>query len=206
MDTSRAGEALSRPGMDPRPWASLAVVTAVNVTDGGTICDVTTLTGIEETASYTPVYGGSGYGLSAPIEVGSMVLISIPEGEFATGARVIAHVWDHGSPPPALAVEHPEDMVLVVRPGKSLRILVAGGGNVVIAKADDGTILLGAESASRGVARINDEIGLSWDRIQTILDSRYAQTGAPVSLSTTAGLTPGADGAIATASSDVKST
>lgn len=210
-DTSRIGAALERPGLDTRTWSTLAVVNTVVVTDEGQICDVTTISGIEETAVAAPPYGGAGYGLHLPIEEGSMVLVEFPEGEFATGGRIVAHIQDKGSPPPQVAQDKPEDVALVVRPGQTVRVIVSRGGSVVIHAEDDGRILLGNEAAELGVARQTDQIALTWSRIQTILDARYVQLPPPLpplsnDLEVVAAITPDADGAISTSSDKVRST
>jgi len=163
FDVARAAEALSRPGIDPRCFTTLAVVNKVNATAAGVYCDVTTIMGIQETAALAPDYGGDGYGFYAPIEAGHMVLIAIPEGEHAAGARIIAHIWDEGDPPPDEVVDHPEDVALVVKPGKTIRITVSGGGNV----------LLGASDASKGAARETDPVVVDLTALQAILDQRY---------------------------------
>lgn len=163
FDVARASEALSRPGIDPRTFTSLAIVNKVNATAAGVYCDVTTIMGVQETAALVPDYAGDGYGFYAPIEVGHMVLIAIPEGEFATGARIIGHVWDAGDPPPAEVVDHPTDVALVVKPGTTIRITVSGGGQV----------LLGSSDASKGVARETDPVAFDLTALQAVLDLRY---------------------------------
>lgn len=162
-DVARISEAVSRPGIDPRVFTTLAVVNKVRATTEGVYCDVTTIMGVEETAALAPDYGGDGYGFYAPIEVGHMVLVAIPEGEYAAGPRVIAHIWDEGDPPPDVVVDHPEDVALVVKPGKTVRIMVSGGG----------TVLLGSDDPSKGVARETDPVKMDLTALQAILDLRY---------------------------------
>lgn len=163
LDVARASEALSRPGIDPRTWTTLAVVEAISVTAKGVYCDVTTIMGVQETAALAPDYAGDGFGFYCPIELGDMVLIAIPEGEFATGARIVARVWDEGDPPPEVVTKHPEDVALVIKPGKTVRIVVSGGGNV----------LLGGADAELGVARETDPVAFDLTALQAILDLRY---------------------------------
>jgi hypothetical protein len=198
-DVARIAEAISRPGIDPRSHVTLAVVDAVKVTAVGVYCDVTTIHGLEETASYAPVYGGASFGFHAPIEEGSFVVIAIPEGEHATGARIIAHVWDQGQPPPQVVVDHPTDVALVVKRGQTMRIVCSGGGNIVIQAEDDGTVLLGNEAADRGAARIDDEVSLTAlgpvALLQPLLDARYAVANPTVNIATgpIAKITSGSD-------------
>lgn len=144
IDPLRIGEGLSRPGIDPRTWTTLAIVTAVNVTAEGIYCDVTTITGIEETVTLPTAYGGPSYGFYCPVAVDDWVLIGVPEGDWNAGARILAQVWDQGTPPPAVALEHPLDPALVVEPGRTLRILTSEGGSTVIAAS----VKLGREDAA----------------------------------------------------------
>lgn len=203
FDVARASAALQRPGIDPRTWTTLAVVTAVNTTAQGIYCDVTTILGLEETAAYAPQYAGSGYGFYTPIEEGDLVLIAVPEGDWGAGARIIAEVWDQGQPPPAEVVDHPLDVALVVKPGQTVRMIVSGGGDVVIEARDGGKVKLGNESASRGVARIADTVALTAEgaiALQATLDGRYAIANPATQIA------GGPIGAITTASADVVAT
>jgi hypothetical protein len=183
IDPLRIGEAVSRPGIDPRTWTTLAIVTAVNVTAKGIYCDVTTIAGAEETVSLPTAYGGAGFGFYCPVAVDDWVLIGIPEGDWNAGARILAQVWDEGTPPPDEAVANPQDVALVVEPGRTIRILVSGGGDAVIAAAG-GLVKLGDESASH----------------QALLTTTFlAQLGVLVAaISTAVGTIPGG-GAAATA-------
>lgn len=151
LDTARMGEAFARPGSDPRTWTTLAIVTAVNVTAEGVYVDITTIAGIEETASVVSAYGGPGFGLYCPVAVDDWVLVEVPEGDWNAGARVVAQVWDAGTPPPQEAIDNPRDVALVIEPGQSIRIIVSGGGNAVIEARDGGRVQLGAEGASEAV-------------------------------------------------------
>jgi len=203
LDMQRMSEAMSRPGIDPRTWTTLAIVTAVHVSSSGIHVDIKTIAGIEETASVPTLYGGRGFGLYCPVAVDDWVLVVIPEGDWGAGARVIAQVWDAGSPPPQEAIDHPRDVALIVEPGQSLRIIVGGGGDVVIEARDGGQVKLGDESASRGVARDGDDVSLTFasaTALQAALDGRYA-IGNPA-----ANLQAGTIvGSISSSSDDVKS-
>jgi hypothetical protein len=147
LDPSKIGEALSRPGIDPRTWTTLAVVTAVHVSAQGVYVNITTIAGIEETASVPSAYGGPGFGFYCPVAVGDCVVVAVPEGDWGAGARVLAQVWDQGSAPPDEAIENPRDVALVIEPGRTIRILASGGGDAVIA-AEGGITKLGDEAAT----------------------------------------------------------
>lgn len=133
VDTRKIGEAVSYPGIDPRSFVSLAVVTKVSVEETGIICDVTLLPSqVPESAMYAPIYGGGGYGLYAPIEVEQLVIVLAPEGDPNEGLRIIGRAWDAGEPPPKDVTDHPADFLLVVKQDASCRITTAGTGTVVI--------------------------------------------------------------------------
>lgn len=183
-DVAKIAAALERPGIDPRKFVELAIVTTVAVADDGVHCDVTTVEGLHETAALTTPYGGPGYGFYAPIQLDDFVLLAVPDGKFNAGARVIGRIWDPGSPPPAEVADHPEDVALVVRPGQTIRIVVSGGGNVVLTARDGGKILAGGDDADDPVMRRSD--------VKAFIDNYYGvhthiapggtggPTGAPV--------------------------
>lgn len=204
VDVARMAEGFSRPGIDPRTWSTIALVTAVEVTAAGTYVRITTIGGIVETAAVVTQYGGPGYGLYCPVAVNDWVLIEVPEGDWNAGARVVAQVVDAGNPPPAEAMAHPEDVALVVKPGQSIRIVVSGGGDAIVEARDGGSVKLGGEDATRGVARASDTVALSTAQalaLQTALDARYTVLN-PLATIPAGTVT----GAIATASDIVKAT
>ena len=148
IDFAAMGRALARPGMDPRSWCSLAIVQSVVVDEAeGIFCDVLLMPSKRrETARLGAAYAGSGWGLYAPPMVDDEVLVSAPSGDPAQGLVITSRLWSPADVPPADAATHPEDVLLTVRPDKSLRLIVSGGGKVVLGTAD----------ASRGVARLDD--------------------------------------------------
>ena len=152
IDFASLGRALARPGMDPRSWCSLAIVQSVVVDEAeGVFCDVLLMPSKRrETARLGAAYAGSGWGLYAPPMVDDEVLVSAPSGDPALGLVITSRLWSPADVPPADAATHPEDVLLTVRPDKSLRLVVSGGGKVVLGTAD----------ASRGVARIDDTVNL----------------------------------------------
>ncbi len=147
-DVAKIGKALERPGIDPRKFVELAVITAVAVDGNGVHADVLTAEGLPETVALAPPYAGPGYGFYGPLELDDAVLIAMPDGKYNAGGRIVGKLWDEGSPPPAEVADHPDDVALVVKPGQTIRIVVSGGGNAVIEARDGGTVLVGGEDAS----------------------------------------------------------
>ncbi len=155
-DVAKIAKALERPGIDPRKFVELAVVTAVAVDANGVHADVLTAEGLPETVALAPPYGGPGYGFYGPIDPDDAVLIAMPDGKFNAGGRIIGRIWDPGSPPPAEVAAHPEDVAIVIKPGQTIRIVVSGGGNAVIEARDGGHVLLGGEDANDPIMRKSD--------------------------------------------------
>lgn len=199
-DTRRIGEAVSFPGIDPRTWVSLAVVTNVVTDAEGPLVDIVLLPGgKEETARVGAEYAGSGFGFYLPLDVDDTVLVTAPNGNPDEGLVVVKRMWEAADPPPAELAANPSDVLLVVKPGKTLRIKATGGGNVAIVVEGDGKVLLGAETGTSPVARVGDATtitGLDLTHLQTMLDARYA-------LGASAPLTPIA-GTVAAGSSKVE--
>ncbi len=104
-------------------------------------------------------YAGDGWGFYMPPEVGDVVLVTVPNGDTGNGLVVTQRVYSGSDRPPPQATTNPTDVTMVVRPGKTVRILVSGGGDAVLAASDgSGSVRLGAEGATRGVARIEDSV------------------------------------------------
>jgi hypothetical protein len=203
IDTRKIAEAVSYPGIDPRSHFGQAIVTAVSA--DGLYCDIHIIPQqIDETATVMPIYGGPGWGFYLPVYVGQLVMIATPDGDYAHGNRIIGAAWDAGDPPPPEVAEHPSDVLLRVQDGKTVRMVVSGGGNAVIEVRGDGKVLLGDETATAGVARLGDPVGLSETgaaALQLTLDARYAIANPTVNLAS------GADiGAITAASEKVAAT
>ena len=138
IDFASLGRALARPGMDPRSWCSLAIVQSVVVDEAeGVFCDVLLMPSKRrETARLGAAYAGSGWGLYAPPMVDDEVLVSAPSGDPAQGLVITSRLWSPADVPPADAATHPEDVLLTVRPDKSLRLVVSGGGKVILGGAE----------------------------------------------------------------------
>lgn len=165
VDTSRLGAALAGPGMDTRIWASLAVVTGVTVDDQeGVFANVVLMPSqTRGTARVGCEYAGSGFGLHAPLEVDDEVLVEAPSGDPNEGLVVTRRLHSPSDPPPQQAIDHPSDVVLVVKDGQSLRLLIGGTGKVVL--ADDGA----AQPSMRGDAFVT-----ALDHLLTLLSPAIA--------------------------------
>lgn len=184
-DVGRMGEALARPGMDPRTWKSLAVVTKVVVDpQHGVFCDVICVPSeAPGCARLGAPYAGNGFGAYFPVKVDDEVIVGIPDGDPAAGLVIVARIWSGGDPPPAELEQHPNDPLVLCEDGATLRLAVQGAGNAVLEARGGGQVRLGAEAASRGVARQNDVITLRLSELQACLDARYQPLpGPPVPL------------------------
>jgi hypothetical protein len=156
IDVNRLANAVSRPGIDPRVWVSYAVCTSEPVVETRSgqqdvFVDVLLLpSGQPETARVGASYAGNGFGFYAPLHKDDEVLVCAPSGDPDEGLVVTQRLWSPADPPPEAAATYPEDVTLVVEEGKSLRIAVAG----------DGKVYLGDTEATRGAARLDDEVTL----------------------------------------------
>ena len=156
IDVNRLSAAVSRPGIDPRVWVSYAVCTSEPVVETRSgqqdvLVDVLLLpSGQPETARVGALYAGNGFGFYAPLHKDDEVLVCAPSGDPDEGLVVTQRLWSPADPPPDAMSAHPEDVTLVVESGKSLRIGVQG----------DGKVYLGDVEATRGAARLDDEVTL----------------------------------------------
>lgn len=170
LDTRRLGQAVSHPGIDPRTWVSLAIVNHVVIDPAeGPFADITLMPlAQEKTARVGVEYAGNGFGVWAPIEIGDEVLVEAPSGNPDEGLVITRRLYSRSDPPPQAMVDNPTDLIIVVKEGRSLRIAVSGGGQV----------LLGSADATLKVARIGDKARLSAigpiTDLQALLDARYA--------------------------------
>jgi hypothetical protein len=134
IDTNRLGRALARPGIDTRTWVSLAVVTKVVIDpDEGVFADVLLMpTKIKTTVRVASEYAGTDFGLYMPVLVDDEVLVEAPNGNPDNGLILTRRLHSASDPPPSEATDFPDDVLLVVRKDKTMRILVEGDGLVEI--------------------------------------------------------------------------
>lgn len=180
-DVARLGRALSRPGMDPRVWASQAIVRAVNVTSAGVYLDVFLIPDkLDETARWGSMYSGPGYGFYFPVAVDDTVLVINPSGEPDHGLLAIPWSWEPADPPPVDAVSNPNDAVLLMQTDRNVRLVTQGSGDLVLDPRGTGKVRLGGETGTRKVVLDGDPGGISGIdlvNLQTNLDARYAIGG-----------------------------
>ena len=157
MDTGRMGQAVSRPGIDPRAWVSLAVALGDSKVDPkyGVFVNVQLVpTGEKYTAIVASDYAGKGFGLYTPILANDDLVVVIPLGDPRLGVTVVKRLWTAADTPPAEAVLDPTEVMLVVEPNKNLRLKVTGTGNVEIDSDAVITVKAGADVVIDGAARV----------------------------------------------------
>ncbi len=153
-DVGRMSKALERPGIDTRVWACRAIVTKIVIDrDNGVLLDVTLLPDeIEETAKLAPMYAGDGFGFYLPVRVDDEVIVVSPMGSPDHGLEAYPRVWDEADKPPSDVADNPEDVLLHIRPGKSLRIVSEGAGDLIVDPRGTGKVKLGAETGLQPAA------------------------------------------------------
>lgn len=134
VDVGRLASAVSRPGIDPRIWSSLAFVTAIHMdAEHGPFADVVLLPdGTQATARLGAVYAGGGFGFYVPVEVDDEVKVEAPSGDPAAGIIISTRQWSAADKPPQAAIDHPTDVLLHLKPGTTLRIIASGGGKLLL--------------------------------------------------------------------------
>ena len=134
LDMGRLSQAVSRPGIDPRTWVSLAIVNSVVVDpEEGVFCGITLMPSeIEETARLGAAYAGNGFGFYAPPKVDDEVMVCAPSGDPSQGLVITGRLWSPSDVPPTEASSHPQDVLLKVEEGQTLRLKVSGGGKVYL--------------------------------------------------------------------------
>ena len=148
-DHLRLGSAASFPGIDPRTWTAQGIVTQVIVEETGVLAVVAL--GPDDPGHLARVgteYAGDGFGAYWPIEVDDHVTVAFPGGDIRAGLVVIARGWDAGDPPPAEVIANPSDVLIMVKTGQTLRMVVSGGGSVVIEARDGSLVKLGDEDVN----------------------------------------------------------
>ncbi len=173
-DVGRMGKALERPGIDTRVWACRAIVEKIVIDrDNGVLLDVILLPDeIPETAKLAPMYAGAGFGFYLPVRIDDEVIIISPMGLPDHGLEAYPRVWDGADPPPQDVVDNPEDVLLHIRPGKSLRIVTEGEGKVIIDPRDTGVVELGGE----GLDALIDGV-VQGQGVDTFTGATYAALG-----------------------------
>lgn len=150
IDMTRIARAVAFPGIDPRGWVSLAIVTAVAMdADHGPFVDVvlhpSEYTGTARVGAEAAFGGG---GQWWPIHPDDEVLVTAPDGDPAHGLVVTRRLWSAADLPPQLAVTNPDDVLLQAPDGRNLRLVVTGGFATFVAP----DVRLGTEGAEHPLA------------------------------------------------------
>lgn len=192
LNIGELSHALARPGIDPRVWIDLGVVTARGFDpDHGPFVDLELVpSGDVETAMVGTTYAGRAYGAWFPLEVGDLVVVAIPRGDTGAGPVVITRVWRAADPPPSevgAGEDLSDDVVLRVREGKRYVLRTSGsGGSVDVAVEGDGAINL----VARGSGRITIQQAGSADIVLKVASGKLCYVGddagaEPIALGTT---------------------
>lgn len=170
LDMGRLSQAVSRPGIDPRTWVSLAIVNSVVVDPvEGVFCGITLMPSeIEETARLGAAYAGNGFGFYAPPKVDDEVMVCAPSGDPSQGLVITGRLWSPSDVPPAEASSHPQDVLLKVEEGQTLRLKVSGGGKVY----------LGDDAGTQPVA-LGQSVQDYLEQVQLLFDTLLAWVPVP---------------------------
>lgn len=138
LDIGRLGAALARPGMDPRVTCSLAyAVGESNVSDQGHFVDVLLApSGIALTCQVAEKYEGPSFGDYAPIHLNDELFVAFPDGDMNHGGVVLGRLYSVADPPPQAVLDNPGDSAKVMESGKTYRLVVSGGGKILLADAN----------------------------------------------------------------------
>ncbi len=194
-DVGRMSMGLQRPGMDTRVWSSLAYASSDSEAfDDGVFVDVVLLpTGEKLTARVPAEYAGASFGLYAKIYTDDELLIEIPRGDPAEGAVVGRRLWNKRHAPPAEAVAEPEDVLLVVKPEKTLRLITSGAGKIYVKSASMVTleapsVRLGDDAATEPLVLGNTYKGIEQQFLTQVGAGCTTLTAAATALTSAGGL------------------
>lgn len=141
IDTNRLGAAISRPGIDPRIWCSLAYAADESVLDEehGDFVDVVLLPSQQEVTVRVPqAYAGKSFGSGdGRIHKDDEIVVLLPDGDPAAGGIVVARLWGAIDLPPQLAIDHPNDIIRVLEAGIGWRAAGTGDGSVIDVEVED---------------------------------------------------------------------
>lgn len=154
VDLGKLSSAVSRPGVDPRVWITLAQVDDVGGdAEEGIFADVTFLpSGEEQSVLVGSAYAGAGYGQVIKPKVGDLVVVAVPEGSQDSGPIIIGRMWNGAEPPPAGALsgdDVTDDLFTRVKDGDSFRLYVDGGGQILLDTNGAGDIRVQTRGAGK---------------------------------------------------------
>jgi hypothetical protein len=193
LDTQRLGQALARPGMDPRVWVTLAYANGESAVDApeGVFVDVTlSPSGQVVCARVGTGYAGNSFGAYGKIHKDDELVVVIPNGDPAEGAVVVARLWSQADPPPSDAIVEVDEVVLDIEADKPYRLRTSGSGKIevdaeskITLKSDD-TIILDCDKVRLGKEAAVEQLvmGSTYRSEETILDTdlalRFSQIAA----------------------------
>lgn len=144
MDVGRLSEAVSRPGIDPRIWVSLAVAASDSVVDEdhGVFVDVILLPTMEQyTARVGTDYNGvdsngNAFGeYMGTIHQNDELLVEATSGDPQESLVVTRRLFSAAELPPQDAIDNPADVCLTIQSDSNYRLRLSGQGQVVITTA-----------------------------------------------------------------------
>ncbi len=113
IDPTRLGQAASRPGIDPRTWVAFGRVTDVawDAESGGLVA-VTIVGGpldgeTDVVCSVAPSFAGTGAIASSPVQLGAVVVVTIPEGDANVDPQVVGYAVGPDVTPPVTVAGQP---------------------------------------------------------------------------------------------------
>ena len=167
IDVGRLAAAVSRPGIDPRLWLTLAIVQDVAIdTEQGIFADVQFIPdGDEETCLVGSEYAGAGFGTFIPPKVDDIVLVAVPYGDVGTGPIIITRIWNGANPPstdfkaeteieegdvtsdPTTVVEPQRTYKIIAKEDATIRLEVDGSGKIEIAATGQAQVEITGDAA-----------------------------------------------------------
>lgn len=200
---------VTRPGIDPRVWLTLAIVEEVICDQNeGIFATVTYIPeGTTETARVGTCYTHDQAGVYWPIDEGDTVLVAVPMGDAGYGPVIISRLYSADNRPHSETSNNPSatvdaasnDASIRLQPGSSLKIRTEetgqinikseGSGKITIEQAGTGDITL--KVASGRVCYIGDEDGAEpiplGQTLHTFLDSLRSWLAGHIHTSAAAG-------------------
>jgi len=169
IDMVRLSNAVSRPGIDPRIWCSLAFALDESQLDAehGDFVDVKLLpTELEVTARVPQAFAGSGFGSNkGRIHKDDEVVVLFPDGDPAAGGIIVARLWSASDPPPDDVANAPEDIIEVLEDG--LNWLTKTQGSDAKATLESENVRLGDRDATESLI-----LGTSFRSQQQTMDNQ----------------------------------
>ena len=141
IDMSRLSAAVSRPGIDPRIWCSLAFALGESHLDEkhGDFVDVQILPSeLEVTVRVPQSYAGNAFGVNeGRIHKDDELIVLFPDGDPAVGGVVVARLWSQSDPPAKDAIDNPKDCSRTLEKDLSERLRLSGTGQWIANGEDE---------------------------------------------------------------------